>query len=81
MTPSAAEIAARLLSLAATRGPGRSFCPSDAARALAPDWRALMPAVRAEAARLQDSGRLGASQRGRAVRIAAARGPIRLHLP
>ena len=81
MTPSAAEIAAKLLTLAEARGPGASFCPSEAARALAADWHGLMPAVRAEAARLQDAGRLGASQRGQPVRVETARGPIRLHLP
>jgi len=74
-------IAAVLLDLAHRRGRGASFCPSEAARALDPDWRALMPAVRAEAARLQEAGLLAASQRGRSVRADAARGPIRLHLP
>jgi hypothetical protein len=49
--PSDAEIAAALLRLAAERD-GKTFCPSEAARALSPNnWRALMPAIREEAER------------------------------
>jgi hypothetical protein len=81
MTPSEAEIAQALLRLARARGHGRSFCPSEAARALATEWRAILPHVRHEAARLQARGMLAASQRGVPVDVAQARGPIRLHLP
>jgi len=69
------------MDLARRRGKGRSFCPSEAARALARDWRPLMGEVRAVAARLQAEGRLAATQRGRRVDAATARGPIRLRLP
>ena len=81
MPPLADEIAGTLLRPARERGTGRSFCPSEAARALAVDWRALMPLVRVEAARLQADGLLAASQRGRPVQVATARGAIRLHQP
>jgi len=37
--PSDARIAETLLDLARRRGRGKSFCPSEAARNLAPDWR------------------------------------------
>jgi hypothetical protein len=40
-----------------------------------------MPAIRAEAARLQDEGLIAATQAGAPVRADAARGPIRLGLP
>jgi hypothetical protein len=84
-TPDDARIASVLAALAAARGPGASFCPSEAARLLAPDpgqgWRRLMPAVRRVAARMQDEGRLAATRRGRPVRADAALGPIRLSLP
>ncbi len=76
----AAAVEAALLDLAARRA-GRSFCPSEAARALADDWRPLMPLVRQVAARLQDRGALAATQKGRPVRADAARGPIRLSRP
>jgi hypothetical protein len=80
MTPSAEAIRAAIMNLATERGPERSFCPSEPARLLSGDWRALMPAVRAEAARLQRDGVIAASQRGQAVVVEEARGPIRLRL-
>ena len=74
-------IAATILALAAARGPGRTICPSEAARALSEDWRPLMPEVRRVAAELASDGRLSVIQRGRAVDPRTARGPIRLGLP
>ena len=73
--PADDEIAATLLHLARTRGP-KTFCPSEAARALAADWRPLMPRIRAVAARLP----LTATQAGTPVDPLTARGPIRLSL-
>ena len=71
------EIAAVLTYLALRRGAGKTFCPSEAARALAPSgWRDLMPAVRRVAADLP----LRATQKGVPVDPLAARGPIRLGL-
>ncbi|MGS4945305.1 DUF3253 domain-containing protein [Meridianimarinicoccus sp. RP-17] len=77
---SASDISAVLMDLAHRRGAGRTFCPSEAARALAADWRPLMHPVRAEAARLAAQGRLVATQKGQPVDPVAARGPIRLGL-
>jgi hypothetical protein len=77
VTPDDARIAAVLMDLAHRRGVGRTFCPSEAARALADDWRPLMPEVRRVAAGLP----LEATQKGRIVDPKAARGPIRLGLP
>ena len=71
-----AAIAAALLKIARRRGPGKSFCPSEAARMLAADWRPLMSAVRRVAAGLP----LRATQRGRPVDPLDAAGPIRLTL-
>ncbi|MEM9754712.1 MAG: DUF3253 domain-containing protein [Pseudomonadota bacterium] len=69
-----ARIAAALLALAEARGADRSFCPSEVARALAEDWRPLMPRIRQVAARLP----LRATQKGAPVDPRTARGPIRL---
>jgi len=80
MVPSAEAIRAAILDLARGRGEGRSFCPSEPARVLDPDWRALMPQVRAQAALLQDWGLIVVTQRGQPVRADTARGPIRLRL-
>lgn len=74
--PSEDEIAAVLMALAAGRA--GSFCPSEAARRLAGDWRPLMPEVRRVAAGLAAEGRLVATQKGAPVDPATARGPIRL---
>lgn len=82
MPPSAERIRAAILDCALRCAEGRSFCPSEPARALGAatgeDWRALMPAIRAEAARLQDEGLIAASQKGAPVRADRAKGPIRL---
>ena len=69
-------IAVELMRLARLRGADKSFCPSEVARALSEDWRPLMPHVRRVAADLP----LIATQRGAAVDLAKARGPIRLRL-
>ncbi|MEM8591518.1 MAG: DUF3253 domain-containing protein [Pseudomonadota bacterium] len=53
---------------------GKTFCPSEAARRVAQDWRPLMPRVRA----LAKSEGLRATQNGRPVDPEAAGGPIRL---
>lgn len=78
--PSDSDIRAAILDHALRRGAGKSFCPSEPARALGGDWRALMPRIRAEAARMQDDGVITASQNGQPVRADLARGPIRLRL-
>jgi hypothetical protein len=84
--PDDAAIERAVLRAVRARGAGRTICPSEPARALAtethgPDWRALMPRVRAAAARLAAQGALVATQRGTIVDAATARGPIRLGAP
>jgi hypothetical protein len=71
-----------ILSLLDARGPDKTICPSDAARALAgvDDFRLFMGPVREAAARLVDAGRIEVTQRGEQVSIEDARGPIRLGL-
>ena len=71
-----------ILELLAQRDPGKTICPSDAARALGgdDDFRALMPLVRAAAAALVATGAIDVTQRGRVVDPATARGAIRLRL-
>jgi hypothetical protein len=62
------------------RGAGKTICPSDVARALATDWRGLMPHVRSVAAQMAERGELRVTQKGVAVDALLARGPIRLGL-
>ncbi|HUS33445.1 MAG TPA: DUF3253 domain-containing protein [Kofleriaceae bacterium] len=73
------EIERTLLAVLRERGTATA-CPSDVARKLATTWRPLMPRVREVAAALQRRGVVDAYQRGRPVKIAEARGPIRLRL-
>ena len=64
-----------LLRLAQLRAAtGSTFCPSEVARAVAREWRPLMPLVRKVARELG----LEATQRGNRVSILNAKGPIRL---
>ena len=78
---SAAEIEQAITGLLAQRDAGRTICPSDAARALAEDWRPLMPRVRETAYAMADAGRLEVTQSGEVVDGRTARGAIRLRLP
>ena len=76
-----ARIRATILALLERRDPGKTICPSDAARALAGErFRPLMAPVREVAAQLADEGRIEITQGGRPVDPRDARGPIRLRL-
>jgi hypothetical protein len=75
----ARRIEEEILSLLAARDDGKTICPSEVARAIAPQgFRALMPAVRAVAAELCARGAIVVTQRGRPVDVTRARGPVRL---
>jgi hypothetical protein len=71
------RVRAAILDLALRRGRGKSLCPSEVAKALAADWRALMPEVRAVAAEMPE---IVATQAGAEVDPVSTRGPIRLRL-
>ena len=79
--PDAAALEQAILTRAAAADRGASFCPSEVARALAGDWRPLMPLVRNAAGSLVDRGELLATQGGALVDPRTARGPIRLRRP
>jgi hypothetical protein len=70
-----------ILDLLDERGAGKTICPSEAARALAADWRPLMDDVRATAFAMADRGEIEVTQKGDIVDGPSARGPIRLRLP
>lgn len=64
------------------RSSGATICPSEAARAVAPDdWRPLMEPARRAARRLVAAGRLEITQKGRVVDPSTAKGPVRLRRP
>ncbi|MBC8095942.1 MAG: DUF3253 domain-containing protein [Akkermansiaceae bacterium] len=82
MKPSRRQIERTLLALAAERGSDKTFCPSEAARRLAPHaWRECMPQIRGAAIRLVAAGKLRCAQRGREVDPTDARGPLRFSIP
>lgn len=71
-----------MLELLKRRGAGKTICPSEVARTVAPNhWRPLMGEVRAVAAKLVKEGRAVASQAGDPVDPATTKGPIRIGLP
>jgi hypothetical protein len=74
----------RMVGLLAERGPGRSICPGEVARACAMHiggrWQDLMPQVRAMAHVLEVEGIVEAIQHVGVVRVRGVRGPIRLRL-
>ncbi len=81
--PTGQEIERAITGLLERRDPGKTICPSDAARALAgnADFRPLMDSVRARAREMVDRGDLEITQGGRVVEPDSARGAIRLRLP
>lgn len=71
-----------IVELLDARGPGKTICPSEAARAVDPDdWRPLMEPARRAARRLVARGELEIRQRGEVVDPTTAKGPIRLRRP
>ncbi|MEQ8291981.1 MAG: DUF3253 domain-containing protein [Roseovarius sp.] len=78
------RIAGEVVRLCEARGPGKTVCPSEVARALEAEeaaWRALMPEVREVAAGLARKGRIAVYRKGRVVDDPVEDGPIRLGLP
>lgn len=74
------DLRAAILSLARERGPDKTICPSDAARAVGgQQWRDLMDDARAEARALARRGEVEISQRGEVLDPDAQwRGPVRI---
>lgn len=77
-------IASTIQQMLAERGPGKTICPSEVARALGGsernDWEPLMQPVRDVAAQMTREGTLVITQRGEPVDASTAKGPVRLRL-
>ncbi len=81
VTDDAPRIEAEILRLTAERGPEKSICPSEVARALDPDWRKLMSAVRRSALTLAGAGRIDILRKGKPIATQdEVRGVIRLRV-
>lgn len=73
------ELAAKIRELLSARSAESSICPSDVARAAAPDnWRPLMEPVREAARHMVADGEVQITQGGEVVDPESARGPIRI---
>ena len=71
--------AAAMLRIAAERGPEKSMCPTDVARAVsAENWRPLLGAVRQVAAELARQGKIEILRKGKPINPDEIRGVIRL---
>ncbi|MEN9755001.1 MAG: hypothetical protein RLZ07_1383 [Pseudomonadota bacterium] len=81
----AEDLEKTLLNLAMTRGAGKTFCPSEAARAIGgshPDgWGPLMTPVRRAAISLADEGRIMIYRKGKPVDPHDFKGVYRIGLP
>jgi hypothetical protein len=69
-----------ILELLGAQNPGKTICPSDAARAAGTEdsWRDLMAPTREAAQRLVERGLVEVTQRGAVVDLDQAKGPVRL---
>lgn len=74
------ELRATILRMARERGPAKTICPSDAARAVGGDgWRELMDGARDAARELARAGEVEITQRGEVLDPDATwRGPVRI---
>ena len=70
-----------LLKRVRDRGPDKTICPSEVARALGSEnWRLLMEQVRTVGLELHDEGKIAVTQKGHSVDPRTAKGPIRYRL-
>jgi hypothetical protein len=79
------HIEAEILRQTEARGPDKSICPSEVARALAQGgatdgWQRFLTAVRRAAIRLADAGRIDILRKGKPIDPAETRGVIRLRI-
>lgn len=87
LDPTPAQLDERLtaatLALARHRGPDKTICPSDAARAVGgPKWRSQLDAARDAARTLARAGEVVILQRGEPVDLDADwHGPVRIRVP
>jgi hypothetical protein len=70
-----------ILTMAAMRGPDKTVCPSEIARALFPtNWRKHMQDIRDAAIKLQKDGKVTITQKGQLVDVEHIKGPVRIKI-
>lgn len=71
----------QIMAQVAERGPEKTLCPSEVARALGgEEWRSLMPLIREVGAELLTEGLIEVTQKGNHVHPLTAKGPIRFRI-
>ena len=87
MRPDPIAVAAAILHLVDARGPDKSICPSEAARALAEakgaagdEWQSLLGDVRQAAVSLAQAGRIEILRKGKQIDPVSMRGVVRLRV-
>jgi len=65
--PTRQRLKSAMRALAEDRAPGGSTCPSDTARAVAQNWRDLMPQAREVAREVANAGDVEITQRGQVL--------------
>jgi hypothetical protein len=80
LPPGERAIEAAILSHVIARGADKSICPSEVARALGPDWRTKLTAVRRAAIRLALAGQIEILRKGHPVDPTDVKGVIRLRV-
>lgn len=79
------DLETAILQLARARGPGKSICPSEAAKAVGQgrgvDWHGLMQPARRAAVRLALEGRAVILRKGKPVDPTDFRGVYRITVP
>ena len=74
-------ISQTILDMATERGPDKTICPSEVARALFPaQWRKHMDEVRQAAISLQQEGKVAITQKGQLIDVKKIKGPIRIKI-
>ncbi|MEB0260599.1 MULTISPECIES: DUF3253 domain-containing protein [unclassified Mucilaginibacter] len=75
------SITQTILTMATERGPDKTVCPSEVARALFPtNWRKHMQDLRDAAIELQKGGKVTITQKGKPVDVRHIKGPIRIKI-
>ena len=75
------DVSQAIIIMATLRGPDKTVCPSEIARALFPgDWRKHMNEVRASAIELQLEGKVIITQKGKPVDVDKIKGPVRIRI-
>ena len=87
MRPDPVAVAAAILHLVDARGPDKSICPSEAARAVGDamgakgeEWQSLLGDVRQAAVSLARAGRIEILRKGKPIDPGSVRGVVRLRV-